>query len=354
MSLPTSFKAALLPGKGEVHTVSDRSLAPLSPGEVAIKVTATAVNPVDWKVRDYGFAVQEWPTVLGSDAAGQVAAVGPDVSGFSVGDRVFFQGILGNIDSTTFQQYCKMPAALVSRTPENISDEQAAGVHLTTVAAVVALYDKSGQGLPAPWDQGGDQVGKAKAILILGGSSSAGQYAIQLARLSGFERIVTNASPAHHEFLTSLGAHIVLDRTTASVDSYLEAVGDLPLDFVFDTISASATQKLGVEILQAKKTQDGHVICLNLADSEARELGQSREPNVEIRSVMGFGSGPHLRYLSEPLAKHLGGQDGWVAKGLLTPNRITVVEGGLGKLEEALEKNKRGVSGEKVIIRPWE
>ncbi|KAF5007901.1 hypothetical protein FDECE_5816 [Fusarium decemcellulare] len=354
MSVPATFKAALLPKPRETHAVSDRSLAPLNSGEVAIKVTATAINPVDWKIRDYGVFIKEWPTVLGSDAAGEIAELGPDVSGFEVGDRVFFQGIIGSIDSTTFQQYCKMPHTLLSKTPSNISDDQAAGIHLTTVAAVTAFYDKTGQGLPAPWDEGGDQVGKGKAIVVLGGSSSAGQYAIQLARLSGFERIVTNASPAHHEFLKKLGAHVVLDRSAASLEDYQAAIGNLPLEFVFDSISVGQTQKLGVSILQALKVEGGRVVLLGSVNTEAQELGQSTEPKVAIRTVIGLGSSPTLRYLSEPLAKNLGGEDGWIARGLFTPNRVAVTSGGLEKLEEALEKNKRGVSGEKVVIRPWE
>ncbi|KAM5356765.1 hypothetical protein ACJ41O_003411 [Fusarium nematophilum] len=354
MSLPTTFKAAILSGKGATHVISNRSLSPLASGEVAIKITATAINPVDWKIRDYGAFIKEWPTVLGSDASGEVVALGPDASRFAVGDRVFFQGIIGTIDASTFQQYCKMPEALLSRTPQNISDEQAAGIHLTTVAATVAFYDKSGQGLPAPWDDGGDQVGKGKAVVVLGGSSSVGQYAIQLARLSGFERIVTNASPAHHEFLASLGAHIVLDRSKSSLEDFVAAIGDLPLEFVFDSISAAETQTLGVNILQARNVEGSRVVTVSLADRKAQELGQSKEPKVAVQNVVGLGSAPSLRYLTEPLAKHLGGEDGWVARGSFTPNRVTVVSGGLEGLEEALAKNKRGVSGEKVVIRPWE
>lgn len=354
MSLPTTFKAALLSGKGATHVTADRSLAPLDSGEVAIKITATAINPVDWKIRDYGVFIREWPTVLGSDAAGEVVAVGPDASRFTVGDRVFFQGIIGAIDSCTFQQYCKMPEVLLSKTPQSLSDDQAAGISLTTVAAVTAFYDKSGQGLKAPWDEGGDKAGKGKAVIVLGGSSSVGQYAIQLARLSGVERIVTNASPSNHELLKSLGAHVVLDRNQSSVEDYLAAVGQLPLEFVFDTISAAATQQLGVRILQAAKTEGSRVITVNLVDSEARDLGQSQEPKVAVQNVIGLGSAPHLRYLTEPLVQRLGGEDGWLARGLFVPNRAVVVPGGLDKLEEALEKNKKGVSAGKVIIRPWE
>lgn len=143
MSVPPTFKAATFAFPGAQYNVTDVSLPALEPGEVAIKVTATAINPVDWKVRKWGVFMPGYPAILGSDAAGEIAAVGPGVEGLEVGTRVFFQGIIGKYESSTFQQYTKMPAALVSKTPSNISDEQAAGVHLGTVAAVASLYDKS-------------------------------------------------------------------------------------------------------------------------------------------------------------------------------------------------------------------
>ncbi|RMZ44948.1 putative secondary metabolism biosynthetic enzyme [Aspergillus flavus] len=353
MPVPDTFLAATVNKPYAQHVVSNRSLQPLESGEVAIKITATAVNPVDWKIRDYNFFIKEYPAVLGSDAAGEIVAVGADVSNFAVGDRVFFQGIIGRYDSSTFQQYCKMPAALVSKTPSNISDDQAAGISLATVAVVTAFYDKSGQGLTPPWDPNGPQVGNGKAIVIIGGASSVGQYAIQLAKLSGFEKIVTNASAQNHEWLKKLGAHVVLDRAPSSPEDFKAAIGGLPLEFVFDAISVKETQALGVGIVQATKGAD-KIVTVQGADSDAIALGQSKEPKVAVKQVLGLGSSPALRYLSEPLVKHLGGEDGYIAKNVFVPNRVHLVEGGLNTVEQALAKNKEGVSGEKVVFRPNE
>lgn len=355
MGVPATFKAAVVPEPGAQHAVQDRSLPPLEAGEVAIKVTATAINPVDWKIRDYKVFIKDYPAVLGSDAAGEIAAVGSGVTNFSEGDRVFFQGIIGKYDSSTFQQYVKMPAELVGKTPKNISDDAAGGISLATVAVLTGFYDKSGNGLAAPWTEGGEQAGKGKGIVILGGSSSVGQYAIQMARISGFDKIVTNASAKHLEHLKALGADVVLDRATQnSEEDFKAALGGVPLAFVFDSISEKDTQIQGVKILAATKTENSHVITVQGVNAEASELGQSLEPKSAVKQVLGLGSAPHLRYLSEPLMKHLGGEDGYIAKGRFVPNRPLVVSGGLGNIEEALAKNKKGVSGEKVIIRPSE
>ena len=334
-----------------------RSLPALEPNEVGIKVTATAINPVDHKMRDHDAFIKKYPAVLGSDAAGVVVAIGPDVKGLCVGDRVFFQGIIGNYDSSTFQQYCKMPSELVSKTPKNISDEEAAGIMLATMAVVTAFYAEEGHGMVPPWKEGGRKVGQGKSIVIIGGASSVGQYAIQLARLSGYEQIVTNASSGNHDFLKNIGAHVVLDRSASNSAALFEATGKLPLDFVFDAISAPSTQRLGIQILQKAKVPGSHLVTVHVVvpdapDPEAKALGQSQEPHVEIKQILGIGSWPALRPLSEPLAKFLGGHDGYIAQGLFTPNRPYVVSGGLAVIEEALSLNKSGVSGKKVIILP--
>jgi NADPH:quinone reductase-like Zn-dependent oxidoreductase len=357
MSLPSTFQGC------EVHTpkaqlsLVRRALTALGPHEVGIKITATAINPVDHKMRDHDAFIEKYPAVLGSDAAGVVVATGADVKELSVGDRVFFQGIIGDYDSSTFQQYCKMPAELVAKTPQSITDEEAAGVMLATMAAVTAFYAEEGHGMTPPWEEGGRTAGRGKSVVIIGGASSVGQYAIQLARLSGYDRIITNASSSNHEFLKSIGAHVVLDRTESTPAAFSEATTDLPIDFVFDGISAPSTQKLGIQILQKAKDHKSHLVTVHVVvpdvpDPEAKSLGEKQEPLVEIKQVLGIGSLPALRPLSEALATYLGGEDGYIAQGQFSPNRPHVVDGGLHAIEEALSLNKSGVSGKKVIIRP--
>ncbi|KAH6619932.1 hypothetical protein C7974DRAFT_398493 [Boeremia exigua] len=218
------------------------------------------------------------------------------------------------------------------------------------MASAVAFYDKTGQDLTAPWAEGGSTAGNGKAVVILGGSSSVGQYAVQLAALSGFSRIITNASAPHHEYLQSLGAHIVLDRS-ASLDDFVKALNGTPLEFVFDTISNKDTQSLGVQILQATNTQNSRVVIVGMVDEEAQALSQSKEPKVAIQQILGIALAPHLRYLIKGLAASLGGEHGWIAQGKYKPNRVEVTEGGLEKLHEGLEKNKKGVSGVKVVVK---
>ncbi|PTB61687.1 GroES-like protein [Trichoderma citrinoviride] len=356
MTVPKTFKAAVVPEPKKQHIIADRSLQPLQSGEVAIKITATAINPIDWKMRDHNVILQELPAVLGSDGAGEIAAVGPDVSDFSVGDRVFFQGTIGNYDASTFQQFANIDSKLAAKTPSNISDDEASTIFVTSVAALVAFYDRTGRELPAPWDKGGDSVGNNAAIVIIGGSSSMGQYAIQMARLSGYSKIITNSSPQHKEFLQNLGATAVLDRQ-ATADDFVAAVGYTPLDFILDTISARVTKQLSVDIVRGAKVTKAEVtkiVIVLIPDLDFEEFDAEQEPKATLHRILGVGSFPQLRYLSEPFVKHLGGEDGYIARGLFKPNRLVVVPGGLAGVDPALEKSKKGVSGEKVVIRPFE
>ncbi|KAK2069888.1 hypothetical protein P8C59_004432 [Phyllachora maydis] len=356
-SIPESWTAATVPTPKAACTLTRASLSPpLGDAEVLIKITATAINPVDWKMRDRAMFLPSYPAILGSDAAGTVAAAGSAVTHLHPGDRVFFQGIIGQYASCTFQQYCRMPATLVARTPPNVSDDAAAGLSLATVCAATALYSPAGLGLPPPWAPGGAHAGRGRAVVVLGGASSVGQYAVQLARLSGFGRIVTSASPHHAELLRALGAHVVLDRRAhGGAEDFAKALEGAPLALVLDAVSLGTTQRLGVEIVRAAARELGApVVVVQAPDEGATRLGEEAEPKVQVKMVMGMGSHADLRPLAEGLFGFLGGEAGVLAKGELVSNRPEVVPGGLGAVEAAMAKNRDGVSGVKVVIRPHE
>lgn len=86
--MSTQQKALFLLEAGGRSVVGETSIPEPGPGEVLVQIHATALNPVDWKIRDSGRFVREWPTILGSDSSGVVAKVGEGVTNFTVGDRV--------------------------------------------------------------------------------------------------------------------------------------------------------------------------------------------------------------------------------------------------------------------------
>lgn len=85
---PTQQKALLLESKQGKYVVGTRHIPKPGPGQLLVKVKASGLNPVDWKIQKYGIIIEKFPAVNGCDAAGDVEALGEGVSGFSKGDRV--------------------------------------------------------------------------------------------------------------------------------------------------------------------------------------------------------------------------------------------------------------------------
>lgn len=172
--------------------------------DLLVEVQAVSVNPVDTKVRK-GVAPDAggWK-VLGWDAVGRVAATGPDVTGFAVGDEVFYAGSL--IRPGTNSEFHLVDERIVGRKPASLSAAEAAALPLTAITAWEMLFDRLDVRKPVP--------GAAPAILVIGGAGGVGSIAIQLARqLTDLTVIATASRPETRDWVASLGAHHVIDHT---------------------------------------------------------------------------------------------------------------------------------------------
>lgn len=86
--MPPTQKALLLPKKFGDLVIGDVPIPQPGPGEIRIRILASALNPVDWKVHKEGIFVDTFPAILGGDIAGDVDELGPGVKDFKVGDKV--------------------------------------------------------------------------------------------------------------------------------------------------------------------------------------------------------------------------------------------------------------------------
>ncbi|AIY41376.1 Bifunctional protein: zinc-containing alcohol dehydrogenase; quinone oxidoreductase (NADPH:quinone reductase) [Collimonas arenae] len=171
--------------------------------DVLVAIKAIAVNPVDVKVRAPKDAVEKSPRVLGWDAAGVVHAVGPDVSRFKVGDRVFYAGDITRPGSNS--EFQLVDERIVGNMPQSLSFEQAAALPLTAITAWEALFDR----LKVPVGSGTP----AKSILIIGGAGGVGSIAIQLAvKVAGLSVIATASRPESEKWVRELGAQHVINH----------------------------------------------------------------------------------------------------------------------------------------------
>lgn len=170
------------------------------PGEVLVDVAAAGLNPVDGKIRAGTQRVAvRWtlPHGTGLDFAGRVAALGPGVSGFVVGDAVY--GSIDHHGAGACAERVVCRAEELAPAPAGLTWVEAASLPLVAQTAWDALVVAG-------------EVGDGTRVLVLGGGGGVGTLAVQLARARGAV-VSATCSPASAERLTQLGATTVVDYT---------------------------------------------------------------------------------------------------------------------------------------------
>ncbi|EAU83252.2 hypothetical protein CC1G_11888 [Coprinopsis cinerea okayama7 len=314
--------------------------------EVIVKIEASGLNPVDWKIQDTGLWVEKYPVVLGTDIAGEVVELGEGVTTVSKGDKVVLQGTIRKEDGSEagFQQYCRADVHTLAKIPSNITVAEAGTLPVALTCAYVGLYNVNphGRGFEPPLTSG-----RAKYVgvplVVLGGASSVGQYVLQLASLSGFNPIITTASTKHTEFLKTLGATHVLDRSLSfeALQSAIKEITQSPIETVYDAISSAETQRAGHDLL----VPGGQLLITLRPSIEASD-------SKTIIGVLGVKQLPHnvklLRDFYSKLAEFL-------REGILKPNRVETLPNGLGGVNDGLQRLKHNkVSGIKLVALPQE
>lgn len=177
------------------------------PRDLLVNVRAVSVNPVDTKVRGarhQGSAsdTSGKPRVLGWDAAGVVVGKGAAVTGFEVGDEVYYAGALDRPGSNA--EYQAVDERLVGRKPKSIDFAEAAALPLTSITAWELLFDRLGI-----------REGESGAsLLVSGAAGGVGSILIQLARqLTSLTVIATASRPETVAWVTEMGAQCVIDHT---------------------------------------------------------------------------------------------------------------------------------------------
>ena len=186
--MSSEHSALLLPAAGAAFEVGKRATPKPGPGQVLVRNKAVALNPIDWIVQKFGIFYKTFPAVIGGDGAGEIAELGAGVTGWSIGDKVFYQGTFDS-DRGTFQELTLADAVRIARVPDNLLYEQVATLPLTLATVAVGAYkprhsevrasdkhDIGGVGLTAPWETDGRGKYAGQAAVITSGSSSVGQF----------------------------------------------------------------------------------------------------------------------------------------------------------------------------------
>ena len=248
-------------------------------GEVLVKVLAASVNAADWHVlrgkplfsRATLGLLRPKHQILGGDVAGQVEAVGSDVTGFRSGDEVYAN--LLDHGYGGFADYVAVPADVMAPKPPSLSFEEAAAVPM---AAVTAL-----QGLGHHGD-----IQPAQKVLINGATGGVGSFAVQLANAYGAE-VTAVTSTGNLDLVRSLGADHVVDYTTT------DALGDgRRYDRILDTVGTRSVPEL------KRALAEGGKAAVTGFTSMAKLLGVALRGGKDVAQVQAHVTAKDLELLS--------------------------------------------------------
>ena len=209
-------------GSADVLDVREVDDPPVGPDTVLVRVKATSVNPVDWKIREghlQGAYPHHLPIVPGWDVAGVVKAVGPAVvTGVRAGDEVWGYVRRDDVKYGTAAELVPAPERTVATKPESLSFEEAAAVPLAGLTAYQALLEAL-------------EIGPGDRVLIHAAAGGVGTMAVQIAVAHGAE-VIGTASPHNHDLLRELGAQEVIDYHQGPISAQLSVPADAVLDLV--------------------------------------------------------------------------------------------------------------------------
>ena len=215
-------------GDPDVMKIEETPRPKPGPGQVLVHIKAAGVNPADTYARS-GMTRPSLPYTPGSDGAGVVESVGPDVKSVKPGDRVYTARTL----SGTYAEYALALEPQVQRLPERISFSQGAGIFVPYATAFRAL----------------SQIALARTgetVLVHGASGGVGVAAVQTARAAGLTVLGTAGTDRGRELARREGAHHVLDHTAAGYkDEIMSLTGGKGVDVILEML---ANVNLGADL----------------------------------------------------------------------------------------------------------
>ena len=207
--------------------------------DLLVEVKAVSVNPVDTKVRKSALPPEgQTHKVLGWDASGIVRAVGPEVTLFKPGDRVWYAGSIARTGTNSERHL--VDERIVGHMPKSLDFAQAAALPLTAITAWEMLFDRLGV---APGKRP-----TAQTLLIIGASGGVGSILTQLAsRLTSLTVIGTASRPETQAWVKELGAHHVIDHSQP-LSEELRRIGFPTVDLI---VSLTQTEAHFDQIVEA-------------------------------------------------------------------------------------------------------
>jgi alcohol dehydrogenase len=300
--------------------IADRKLeladlpSPAAPaaGEVQVAVKAVALNHLDlWGYRGMAFAKRKMPIVVGVEAAGEIAAVGPGTSGLHPGDPVVMYGaltcgtckacregrdnlcenvagIMGFHVDGFARDLVNIPARLVIPVPAGVALRDAACAPIAFATVQHMLFDNA-------------KLEPGESVLVHAGGSGIGTVAIKMAKAIGCTVITTVGDDAKAEKAKALGAdHVINYRTDRFEGAVRKLMGKKGVDVVFEHVGA---ETFNGSLLCLKR--GGRLVTCGATSGPSTTINLMQLFQQQYRIIGSFGAS--MRNIRESLAKMAGG-----------------------------------------------
>jgi NADPH:quinone reductase-like Zn-dependent oxidoreductase len=291
-------------------------------GELAVRVRAASLNPVDGKIRAGHLRLlpmlESPPRGCGLDFAGEVIGTGGNVAGYFPGSRVF--GSLPPFGRAgAFAEIVRVKPDRLAAIPDSLGFEAAATLPIAAGTAAQALVDHA-------------KLAAGQRVLILGAAGGVGHFAVQIARHLGAS-VTGTCGPANVDFVRALGADEVVDYTR---DDALARGG--PFHAVFDTAGHGSWRRARAVLapggIYVNTSPDFRVVMTTLAEQAAARFARQR-----VVALVLAGGAEAWRRLAR-----------YAAERVLVPTiRETI---GLAAVADAQRRMESGHGRGKIVVVP--
>jgi len=330
------MKAAYIEQTGPPENITYGDLPTPEPdgSRVLVKVAAVALNPVDTYIRSgaIGFDLPQ-PFIVGCDLAGVVEAVGPEVTRFKPGDRVWGtnQGLLGR--QGTFAEYAAVDQCWLYPTPDEVADRDAAAISLVGITAHLGLFRDAG-------------LKMGETLFVNGGTGGVGSCVVQMARAIGARVIATAGSEQKVQAARDLGANLAVNYKTEDVDEAIRRFAPEGVDVWFETLREQDLVRAVGHL-----TLGGRLILMAGRDSQPPfPVGQFYVKDCKVLGFAMFNAPP------EEQRKCAAEINRWMAKDRIKPKIDRVMPlsetAAAHKLQEENTIHGAGTLTGKIVLEP--
>lgn len=331
------MKAAYITAPGPVENLVYGELPmPAAPtgSRMLVRVRAASLNPIDTYVRG-GLVKMDLPSpfIPGCDFAGVVEAVGPEVTQYEPGDRVWGsnQGLLGR--QGTFAEYISVDECWAYPTPDGVSDETAAAIALVGITAHLGLF------LHADLKRG-------ETLFVNGASGGVGSTVVQMAKITGARVIATVGSPQKAEAILGLGADYAIVYRDVEPNLALRKITPGGVNVWWET-----TREPDFDKIVGALASRGRIILI--AGRDARPPFPVGPFYVKGGTIHGF-----VMFSAHPDEQRDAADDinTWLASGALKPRIDRVMPlaeaAAAHRLQEENTIGKAGTLSGKIVLKP--